>query len=180
MTKKKPSFQIDEKRIQHAIFIEFLSRGHKVIIPNISWSYLPWEADMISVTKANYLHEFEIKISKPDFERDFDKFKHRLFRSPNLGSRTKIPNYFWYVAPIKAIPLCVPIYAGLIEVVQNSNSRGKIGLVHAKKPKRLHNTKIDDAGIFKMMRTMMFKFWGLSKVLEKIKIQRGLWADYDQ
>ena len=108
---------MDEGTIQYAMWAKLLGRGHKVVLPNVSWSWLYWEADLISVTQADYWHEYEIKCTKSDFLRDFEKPKHRQF-SHAMRYPARIPNYFWYVAPIKAVPLCIPDYAGLILVTE--------------------------------------------------------------
>ena len=36
------------------------------------------ECDVISISKANYIYEYEIKISRSDFKVDFNKEKHKL------------------------------------------------------------------------------------------------------
>ena len=148
--------RLSEQHIQYALYQELLRRGHKIIVPNVSWSYFSWEADLISITKANYLNEFEIKISLSDFQKDFLKSKHRVLKNP-LG-RYRIPNYFWYVAPIKAIPLCIPDYAGLIEVVQQDY---RIILNQIKKPKQLHTKSMLERDVMTILRTIMFKYWNM-------------------
>ena len=35
-----------------------------IIVPNVSWSFLNYEADLVVLTKSNYATEIEIKISK--------------------------------------------------------------------------------------------------------------------
>ena len=97
----------DEARIQYSLFNELYKRGQRIILPNISWSYLRWEADLISVTKSGFLHEYEIKISLSDFKNDFKKKKHNTLRR-NHPNMIGVPNYFWYVAPEKTVPMCIP------------------------------------------------------------------------
>jgi len=160
---------MNETKIQYALYHYLLRRGHKIIVPNVSWSYLAWEADIVSITKANYMNEFEVKTSKSDFERDFAKRKHSQFRNPRMARR--IPNYFWYVAPIKAFPLCVPDYAGLIEVTK---SRSGLSLEQIKKPKLIHKNKMVQDGIDAILKTIMFKYWNLSGELIRNNVQYGL------
>jgi hypothetical protein len=164
---------IDEQTIQFALFKEMLARGHDIIVPNISWSYLNWEADLISVTRARYLYEFEIKISRQDFQQDFRKRKHK-FLMHGVG---RTPNYFSYVAPVEAIPLCIPRYAGLYEVRPVRN--GFLRINQVKKPVRLHTRKIDPAGIHSVLRTLMFKYFQLSENLVKNKIQREIFKEHE-
>ena len=44
-----------------------------IMIPNLSWGLLPYEADFIVVSKAGYMTEVEIKRSWEDFKADFKK-----------------------------------------------------------------------------------------------------------
>lgn len=166
---------IDETRIQLRLFHDLNSRGHTVILPNISHSWLPWEADLISVTKSNYMNEYEIKISLQDFKKDFEKRKHQYFKR-DLGHARNYgtPNYFWYVAPPKAVPICIPDYAGLI-VLEPCNRYGmSYYLSRVRNAKRLHTNKLSEHGKFKMLRTLMYKYWDMAQALDNSKVQRKL------
>jgi len=44
-----------------------------IAIPNLSWSLLPYEADLVIMNKTGYVTEFEIKRSFEDFKKDFKK-----------------------------------------------------------------------------------------------------------
>lgn len=44
-----------------------------IIVPNLSWGLLPYEADFVIVSKSGYLTEIEIKRSWEDFKADFKK-----------------------------------------------------------------------------------------------------------
>lgn len=147
---------LTEATIQHAVAWDLIRRGHKFVLPNISWSMLYWEADLLTVTQSGYLNEFEIKVSKSDFMNDFKKKKHYHLQRPNV--HMKIPNYFWYIAPIRAIPICVPDYAGLIEVIDRETY---ISVRDVRKPKRLHDRKIEDLDMLPALRATMFKYWKL-------------------
>lgn len=115
----------------------------------------------MSLTRAGYLNEFEIKISKQDFEKDFLKRKHYILQRPNIYM--KIPNYFWYVAPTKAIPLCIPDYAGLIEVRETKNRFDEkyVKIIDIKRPRRLHDRKYSKEDMYPALRATMFKYWDL-------------------
>lgn len=165
---------IDEARIQFSLFNELNARGHIAIIPNVSWSWLYWEADLISITKAKYMHEYEIKISKSDFKNDFKKRKHTTMT--RTGRTTRIPNYFWYVAPEDAIPMCIPNYAGLILVVPLNKNAIDHKLIYVKKAMKLHSSKTPEVAIFKILRSIMFKYWNLAKIRDNWKIQKNLFG----
>ena len=164
---------IDETRIQLALFKELISKGNYAVIPNVSWSWLSWEADLIGISKAFYMTEYEIKITKQDFKNDFKKRKHNTLKCANIGS-PRVPSYFNYVAPIKAIPLCIPDYAGLMVVEID-----KYGLLisEVKKAPLLHKNKLDATGVQAIMRSLMFKYWGLAQTLDNNKIQKQIYNE---
>lgn len=100
------------------------------------------ECDVISISKSDYIYEYEIKISKSDFKRDFIKEKHsnivnEKFTYINKGVvKFLIPNYFTYVVPTNLISIDdIPDYAGLIYF----NEEMKFDVI--KKPPLLHKTK---------------------------------------
>lgn len=47
-----------------------------LMVPNVSWGLLPYEADFVVVNKSGYLTEVEIKRSWEDFKADFKKSHH--------------------------------------------------------------------------------------------------------
>ncbi len=63
-----------------------------IMIPNLSWGLLPYEADFVVVTKSGYLTEVEIKRSWSDFLADFKK-KHK--------HDAEQVYYFYYCVPEK-------------------------------------------------------------------------------
>jgi len=162
---------LDEARIQMALF-GLLVDNNFAVIPNVSWSWFNWEADLITITKARYVHEYEIKISHSDFKADFHKRKHYRFKNiRQTDNNARTPNYFWFVAPIKAIPICIPEYAGLIEV---GGGRYGIELEIIKKPRRLHRSKLSEKGVKQVMRSLMWKYWNIAKDRDYWKIQKEL------
>lgn len=44
-----------------------------IMVPNVSWGLLPYEADFVSVSRSGYMTEVEIKRSFQDFKKDFTK-----------------------------------------------------------------------------------------------------------
>jgi len=70
------------RKVNLALFYHF--NTHKLHCPNTT-SVFPWEADLVSLTRAELSHEFEIKITRADFKADFKKDKHRLLRDKFRG-----------------------------------------------------------------------------------------------
>jgi hypothetical protein len=87
-------------------------KHHEYVIPN-SNTFINYssEADLISVTRAGLIHEFEMKISKADYNRDGKK---RKWLWNYLGTPRYSPNYFWYVTC--GFQIEPPEHAGWIEV----------------------------------------------------------------
>ncbi len=65
-----------------------------IMIPNLSWGLLPYEADFVVISKSGYLTEVEIKRSWSDFLADFKK-KHK--------HDAEQVYYFYYCVPEKII-----------------------------------------------------------------------------
>ena len=170
----------DEQRIQLEIFSARHS-GKLLMVPNVSWSWFYWEVDLIAITKARYVHEYEIKVTHADFKSDFKKKKHFSINDAykkriHENRLRRMPNYFWYVAPLLAFPMCVPDYAGLIEVVPNNYG---LALHEIKKPKLLHRNKISKKGIKAITRSLMFKYWNVARERDNWKIQKDLYSKRD-
>lgn len=84
----KPS-PISELDLQQAV--RRLFHNHQYILMN---SYVfDWESDLFSVTKTGNVYEVEIKISKADYRKDFEKEKHQLFKSNVHGKTHHITGY---------------------------------------------------------------------------------------
>ena len=95
-------------------------KGHSPITSHIT-IFGKNECDCISISKSDYIYEYEIKISRADFKKDFTKIKHTNIINENYTKVRKgetfylLPNYFNFVTPRDLIKLEeVPDYAGLI------------------------------------------------------------------
>lgn len=65
-------------------------KHHQFVIPN-SRDLFHWECDLLSVTRSDFVHEYEIKLNRADYNRDSKKRKHHW-----LGDSHRSPAYFWY------------------------------------------------------------------------------------
>lgn len=94
--------------------------NHDLVLTNTgaNWgTFYSWEADLLSVTKSGLIHEYEIKLSKSDYNADFNKrHKHQLLS----GAGTDRPNYFWYAT--YEFDIEPPDYAGWILVQDNEHN----------------------------------------------------------
>lgn len=140
---------MNESKIQR-ILTRYLVRekNHKIVAPNIT-NIFGWECDLISVTPANLIHEFEIKISRSDYLADAKKAKHFIMANKIHTSR-RFANYFWYVASFD-LPLSdLRSHAGLISIAG--------GVIRILKPApKLHAQKLTPIHFDKIARSLTYK-----------------------
>lgn len=158
-----------------------LGLKHTMVCPNAYLSFYGWESDMVSVTKAGLLHEYEVKISRSDFFADFKKARRTMKYPPKTdplwyrkgevvtvsrhdliqsGPNEKRPNYFWFVVPKDLVTLDeVPPYAGLIYVSECSYEWADyLNLSVVRDAPRLHRVKREDLMV-ELGQKMMYRYW---------------------
>lgn len=110
----------------------FTNKPSNRVFPNIY--HFKYESDILEVTKAGYLYEYEVKISKQDFKQDFKKSKRSIVgidKTRNLLYEEnkkhdelkdgKYSNYFYFITPENLVTKEeIPDYAGLIYVKESS------------------------------------------------------------
>ena len=62
----------------------FAQRKNWLVIPNVSWGFLRYEADMLVVTKSKFCTEIEVKVSMADWKNDFEKRKFKIERDKRI------------------------------------------------------------------------------------------------
>jgi len=119
---------MDAKFITHAISKSWNWRQNEDFAVNM---FLKWfESDFISITKAGYMHEVEVKISRHDFKADFEKssrkwdfkakkdkvlIKHEAIKAGEYGLKT-----FSFATPEGLLSRKeIPEYCGHYEVNEN-------------------------------------------------------------
>jgi hypothetical protein len=144
--------KVTEQHIQ-AILMNYLmnQRHHDCVIPN-STTFFSWEADVISITKARLVHEFEIKLNMADFKRDAQKeWKHS-----RIGSQKNSPAYFWYAT--FEFEINPPPKAGWILVKRNEKKYGWVFNIEVKKDApRLNTWKPEPYKIADALRLVSFR-----------------------
>ncbi len=120
-----------------------------------------WESDIIVISKANYITEYEIKVSVSDYKRDNTKKKH-YYLAHGYG-----PNRFMYALPVdlkyKIQDIPIPDHAGLCLVYKN-----KIEII--KRAPLLHKTKANDTQMKKIYKSNHRKAWKAMNIIAKEKI----------
>jgi hypothetical protein len=120
---------MNTSEIQDLIARTYIEKNHNPVCTNFKGAGYA-ESDVISISNSDYVYEFEVKVSKADFKKDFTKvIKHRYLNETHQKGihkkyRTKkvnrVPNYFYYVCPFGLISIDqIPEYAGLIYVENN-------------------------------------------------------------
>lgn len=84
-----------EALCQNALFRWCDRKRHRHIVPNVT--IFGWESDLVSVTKAGLICEFEIKCSRADFMQDRKKVRHQYLSTLDpKNMETTFPSYFYY------------------------------------------------------------------------------------
>jgi len=131
-----------EKDIQKRLALSIDTRRHPFQIAN-GYVY-NWESDYWTLDTNGMAREYEIKVSRQDFNKDAAKMKH-LDMPAGQG-----PNYFYYVCP-----------ANLIKPEEVSKGYGLIyyserGLELIKRPSKLHSFQFSN---YKMLAEKYFWKW---------------------
>lgn len=132
------------KEIQSIICKAELRKGN-LVAENVT-NFFKGECDVLSLSKAGYTHEFEVKVSRSDFKADFKKRKWREFDN---NKEYNLPNYFTYVCPSGKITVeDLQPYMGLIYIEDGQ-------LVPVRKPKLIHKSKRDYIQLLTKMFTVL-------------------------
>mgnify|MGYP006278529629 CR=1 FL=1 len=145
--------RMTESKIQSLLYEWCSEKRHPVTIDNCGACTIG-KADLLSVTKARLVHEFEIKCSVGDFRREFEEkdTKHdRLDRADNR--LMSLPNYFWFVSPEDLLDLDeIPSYAGLLYVTED-------GCSVEKEAPRIHTDNLSDKDRRYIERGLTYRYW---------------------
>lgn len=149
--------QNTERRIQNLIYYEFYKS--LLLIPNVK--LFAWESDVLGISKKGEITEFEIKLTREDFLRDFEKSKHKQFLNPPKTRR--MPSRFYFVCPSEVIRLEeVPDYAGLIWVdsfLYPTNGGGRAW--EKKRAPIISKYRIDPRHLRRALVSVTSRFWVL-------------------
>lgn len=138
------------KSIDKSLSMWLYQKSHSPITTHVKQISGLGECDVISISKSDYIYEYEVKISKSDFKADFKKEKHKLMLE-GKGVKERLikennqtikdtwyltPNYFYFVVPSNLITIDdIPEYAGLIYIDENLqfNTIKKAPIIHKTK-----------------------------------------------
>jgi hypothetical protein len=106
--------ELTVKEIQ-ALLAEHWGIRTNIIVPNVSWGLLDYEADLLIMNKTGYVTEIEIKRSWSDFLADFKK--------DEVAHKSELIYQFWYCVPDELYSKCIE---KLKEVYPNSLDRPNV------------------------------------------------------
>lgn len=109
------------------------------------------ESDVISLTKKDYLVEYEIKTSRPDFLADRRKSKWKFYKF----NYNKAPKYFYYVLPKNTAKIEeLPDFAGLIEYYETAEG---LEFEKVKNPEILNKLKATEEEKYSLLKKLYYK-----------------------
>lgn len=170
---------MNAKEIQDILLKDYYQRGHSPLCTNFIGAGFK-ECDIISVSKSDYIYEFEIKISRSDFKKEFNgsedkRWKHKKMENPHIDTYSKIANYFYFVCPENLISLNeVPEYSGLIYILDNGCIELKERTIKTiKSAPLIHKIKAEGKLIRRIAQTLSAKqIFGCSYMSYKVKQHR--------
>lgn len=139
-----------------------------LIIPRIFLGGF-YEADLAKITKSGIVYEYEIKISKSDFLKDFQKNSlsfNKITKHERLKKGELECNYFYFVVTEKlSKEIDVPDYCGLIVYMDNGTFQTR------KLAKILHKRKTysDVKKLTKLLHTLTVRCNNYSMKIRKMK-----------
>ena len=149
--------KVTEKTIQAVLMEWAMSNKHECVVPNTRQVF-SWEADLLSITKAGLIHEYEIKVSRADFRADAHKTrKHWLVQNASG------PSYFWY-ATFDGFEIEPPSYAGWLRIIERENMPGNFLVRVMKSAPRLHTDKITPRRQAQVMRSLTWRLVNLYRL----------------
>jgi hypothetical protein len=134
-----------------------------LIIPNVSWGFLDHEADLIVISKSNYLIEIEIKVSASDLKKDKNKKHSHCDRENRIKA-------LWFVLPEALISHVnhIPENAGILIVSKNKNFY-RVKTMRSPKPYKKFR-KLTDDEILKLYRLASMRTWSLKQKLLNLSL----------
>ena len=154
-----------------------------LIVPGITnqMGVVPFETDMLVITKSGKAYGFEIKVSKSDLKADFRKPQHNQDTQAGFERYYKKFKYFYYAIPLDMREFAlsmIPDFCGLVCIEKRQQGTQIIRkLTIEKAPKKLfdytwgHNEQYEVARLGTMRQyTLMHN---IANYFETIKQKEG-------
>lgn len=128
---------------------------NNIIVPNVSWGLLDYEADMVIVRPSGWAIEVEIKVSRNDIKADLEKWH-------NHGAKCFQRFYFAVPDELKDDPN-IPAHAGIISVGDYEGRKRLSCEIHRVAPLRRDAHKLDESKIRKLLELGTMRIWSLKE-----------------
>jgi len=156
-----------EMEIVLAAYFNYLTN---LVIPNVSYGFLTYEADLLVLMKSGWVDEVEIKVSLSDLKADAKK--RHTHDSPKLRRLYfAIPEYL-----VEKGLQYIPEKAGVLVVVDKEYCNYKKEVTIKREVVKLREAKVNKVASklttedqFKLVRLGAIRVWGLKKKLLKEK-----------
>jgi hypothetical protein len=138
-----------EAYIVHRFFRAY-GNDVKYLVNNMH--FYQWEADIMALSKSDFLWEFEIKVSRADLQNDRQKIFRQVSKYDHLLNGNG-PNRFYYLMPRDLADKCmdiIPEWAGILVVTNH-------GVLKIREARQLHKTKATDKDTLKILRAAYYK-----------------------
>lgn len=145
---------------------QYFNFRQNVIVPNVSWGFGLHECDLFLIKKSGVAVEIEIKISKSDLLKDFEK------RHKHIDRYNRITE-FYYAMPEELYEKCkdlIPENAGIITCWRwtDYKKRDRVSARREREPKRIKGArKLTIEEKFKIARLGTMRIWSLKDKLIK-------------
>lgn len=142
------------------ILSNYIDIRRNLVVPNVSWGLSLHECDVLSMTHAGYLTEYEIKVSASDLKKDLEK-RH--------GHKSDKIKFLYFVIPSRLAKYIefIPERAGVLVV----NSKGKIFKIADAKP-NVRAQALTEKEKYELARLGALRIWGLKRKIENLNQRR--------
>jgi hypothetical protein len=161
-----------------------------IVVPNVDWGFLNHEADLLVLSKANYLTEIEIKRSWSDFMADFKKkhthydkkLSHFYYAVPSsIGQRVfdwlyvgeYNDDHYWSKPKVYEPTPNNPHSCGLIVYYDQSEHLPCGHTEIIVEPKRMGTYKVSQEEEIKLLRLCGMRVWNLKKKVAELQKTKG-------
>lgn len=130
----------------------FNYRRYFCAVPNISWGLLPWEADLLLISKGGHLTEIEIKVSLSDWRCDAEKKKWRR------SDERKWLRRFYYAVPLRLAERHADIVTAPGSGILAVDEKNQITVIREATPEK-NAQRLSEAEMLKVARLGTMRFW---------------------
>jgi len=177
---------ITERSIQDTFFW-YNQMRFTTIIPN---TYPPgwYECDILAITRASYMYEYEIKLSRSDFFNDrkkgevpshlksfYQRYNENYGDTKHQSLEKGVghgPSRFWFIVPENLIAVDdIPLFAGLIYC----RDLGRIvRFEEVRTAPRLHKTKLSESSKDSIRQNLYHRYWSEREKNNKLQEVREI------